>query len=94
MYGHFARPEGSKKERGSTEKEMADEYVPFLRQERKIYRHGNDSHKGLSIVERGHVTDVHFTVSHWQPKLIAIDKQPKDDVMHLDRSGKADRLAG
>src|SRR5262245_39819550 len=42
----------------------------------------------------GHVTDVHFTVSHRQPKLIAIDKQPNDDVMHLDRSGKADRLAG
>ena len=37
---------------------------------------------------------MHFTVSHWQPKLIAIDKQPNDDVMHLGRSGKADRLAG
>ena len=33
-------------------------------------------------------------VSHRQPKLIAIDKQPNDDVMHLDRAGKADRLAG
>jgi hypothetical protein len=31
--------------------------------------------------------------SHRQPKLIAIDKQPNDDVMHLDRSGKADCLA-
>ena len=37
----------------------------------------------------GRVTDVHFTVSHRQPKLVAIDKQPNDDVMHLDRSGKA-----
>ena len=42
----------------------------------------------------GHVVDLHFTVSHLQPKLIAIDKQPNDDVMHLDRAGKADRLAG
>ena len=42
----------------------------------------------------GHVSDVHFTVSHLQPKLIAIDKQPNDDVMQPDRSGKADRLAG
>jgi hypothetical protein len=32
-------------------------------------------------------------VSHRQPKLIAIDKQPDDDVMHLGRAGKADRLA-
>ena len=36
---------------------------------------------------------MHFTVSHRQPKLIAIDKQPDDDVMHLGRAGKADRLA-
>src|SRR5262245_32208884 len=42
----------------------------------------------------GRVTDVHFTVSHRQPKRIAIDKQPNDEVMHLDRAGKADRLAG
>ena len=41
----------------------------------------------------GRVADLHFTVSHWQPKLIAIDKQPDDDVMHLGRAGKADRLA-
>ena len=40
----------------------------------------------------GHVTDLHFTVSHRQPKLIAIDKQPDDDVMHLNRFGKAHRL--
>ena len=37
---------------------------------------------------------MHFTVSHWQPKLIAIDKQPNDEVMHLDGSGKTDRLGG
>ena len=42
----------------------------------------------------GHVADLHFTVSHRQPKFIAIDKQPDDEVMHLDRAGKADRLAG
>src|SRR5262245_48788994 len=40
----------------------------------------------------GHVADLHFTVSHRQPELIAIDKQPNDDVMHLDRARKADRL--
>jgi hypothetical protein len=31
----------------------------------------------------GRVADLHFTVSHLQSKLIAIDKQPDDDVMHL-----------
>ena len=36
---------------------------------------------------------MHFTVSHRQPKLIAIDKQPNNIVMHLGRAGKADRLA-
>ena len=41
----------------------------------------------------GHITDLHFTVSYQQSKLIAIDKQPDDDVMHLGRAGKADRLA-
>src|SRR5215831_15520402 len=33
--------------------------------------HGRYGHSCLS----GHVTDLHFTVSHRQPKLIAIDKQ-------------------
>jgi hypothetical protein len=42
----------------------------------------------------GHVADLHFPVSHRQPKLVAIDKQPNDNVMHLNRSGKADCLAG
>jgi len=42
----------------------------------------------------GRVADLYFTVSHWQPTLIAIAKQPNDDVMHLDRSGKIYRLAG
>jgi hypothetical protein len=42
---------------------------------------------------KSRVTDVHFTVSHRQPKLIAMDKQPDDDVMHLGRAGKAERLA-
>src|ERR1700704_2965626 len=35
---------------------------------------------------------LHFMVSYQQSKLIAIDKQPDDNVMHLGRSGKADRL--
>jgi sporulation protein YlmC with PRC-barrel domain len=32
----------------------------------------------------GRVSDLHFTISHRQPKLIAIHKQSDDDVMHLD----------
>ena len=36
---------------------------------------------------------MHFTVSHRQPKFIAVDKQANDDVMHLYRSRKAERLA-
>jgi len=35
---------------------------------------------------------VHFTVSHRQPTLIAIDKQSHDDIRHLGRAGKANRL--
>src|SRR4030095_11165066 len=44
------------------------------------------------VSNAGRVSDMHFTVSYQQPKLIAIDKQPDDDVMHLGGSGKADRL--
>ena len=40
----------------------------------------------------GRVTDLHFTISHRQPTLIAIDKQANDDIMHLGRAGKANRL--
>jgi hypothetical protein len=32
----------------------------------------------------GRVADLHFTVSYRQSELIAIDKQPDDDVMQLD----------
>lgn len=39
------------------------------------------------------VSDWHFVVSHWQPKLTAIDEQPNDNVVHLYRLGKADCLA-
>src|SRR6266702_4304491 len=41
----------------------------------------------------GRVSDLHLGLSNRQAKLIAIDEQPEDDVMHLDRFGKADRLA-
>src|SRR6266446_3720457 len=34
-----------------------------------------------------------LTVAHRQPTRIAIDTQPNDEVMHLGRAGKADRLA-
>ena len=39
--------------------------------------------ESIQAPRSGHVADLHFTVSHRQPKLIAIDKQPDDDVMHL-----------
>ena len=39
-------------------------------------------HDGYEV--DGRVTDLHFTVLYQQSKLIAIDKQPDDDVMHLD----------
>jgi len=42
----------------------------------------------------GRVLDLHLGRSNRQAKLIAIDEQPEDDVMQLDRFGKADRLAG
>jgi hypothetical protein len=32
----------------------------------------------------GRVSDLHFMLSHQQPKLIAIHKQSDDDIMHLD----------
>jgi len=53
-----------------------------------------DSRHDMARIPPGRVTDMHFTVSHRQPKFIAIDKQPNNDIMHLDRSGKTDRLAG
>ena len=53
---------------------------------------GGEQRCRLRIV--GHVADLHFPVSYRQPKLIAIDKQPDDNVMHPGRSGIADRLAG
>jgi len=37
----------------------------------------------LTDLVEGRVTEMHFTVSYQQSKLIAIDKQPDDDVMHL-----------
>jgi hypothetical protein len=41
---------------------------------RKILVFPSPTPAGLKL--EGHVSDVHFTVSHRQPKLIAIDKQP------------------
>jgi hypothetical protein len=43
---------------------------------RKILVFPSPTPAGLKL--EGHVSDVHFTVSHRQPKLIAIDKQPDD----------------
>jgi hypothetical protein len=44
--------------------------------------------------QMGRVTDLHFTVSHGQPKFVTVDQQPNDDVRHLSRAGEAARLAG
>src|SRR4029453_13581825 len=38
----------------------------------------------------GRVSDMHFTASHRQRKLITIDKQPNNNVNNLDQSEKAD----
>jgi hypothetical protein len=40
----------------------------------------------------GSVSDLHFIGLDPQAKFIAIDEQSKDNVMQLDRPGKADRL--
>ena len=42
----------------------------------------------------GHVADVHLTVSPRQPTRRALDQQPKDAGMPLERAGQAQCLAG
>jgi hypothetical protein len=42
----------------------------------------------------GRVSEVNFRGSHDQPKLVPIDKQADDEVMHLNRLGKTDGLTG
>jgi hypothetical protein len=49
----------------------------------------NLDHTGI----RGSVSDLYLYIQS-EPKLIPIDEQPEDDVMHLNRFGKTDRLAG
>jgi hypothetical protein len=39
------------------------------------------------------VLDLDFRVSKRQAKLALVDKQPDNDIVHLDGAGKADRLA-
>jgi len=41
----------------------------------------------------GSVLDLDFIASHRETKLIAIDKQTNDNVVHCGRRGKADRFA-
>jgi hypothetical protein len=36
---------------------------------------------------------LYVLASNWKLKLIAIDKEPQDDILHLDRCGEAERLA-
>lgn len=33
-------------------------------------------------------------MSYGHPEFVAVDKETNDDIMHLNRLGKADRLAG
>src|SRR5262245_31590099 len=42
----------------------------------------------------GRVSEVNFRGSHDQPKLVPIDKQSDDEVMHLNRFRKTDGLTG
>src|SRR5215510_15377450 len=42
----------------------------------------------------GRVSEVNFRGSHDQPKLVPIDKQSDDEVMHLNRFRKTDCLTG
>jgi hypothetical protein len=43
--------------------------------------------------QSGSVADLHFIGLDPQAEFISIDEQSEDNVMHLDRSRKADRLA-
>jgi hypothetical protein len=49
---------------------------------------------GCGLESVGRVADLHCMVSHRQPKGIAVDEQPNDNIVPLDGSGNADRLAG
>ena len=48
----------------------------------------------FGINEKGRVSEVPFTIAHRQPKLIAIDTQPDDDIVQLGGSGQIQRLPG
>jgi hypothetical protein len=41
----------------------------------------------------GSVSEVALQASHQYPKLVSVDKEANDDVVHLNRLGEADRLA-
>ena len=45
------------------------------------------------VSKKGGVVDLDFIGLHRETKLIAIDKQTNDNVVHLGRLGKADRFA-
>jgi len=49
--------------------------------------------EGEGDVRPGGVLDLDLTALDRQAEFIAIDKQPNDDVVHLDRFRKAHRLA-
>lgn len=42
----------------------------------------------------GSVSDLDLAYAESLPKLVPIDEQPNDNIMHLDRLGKTDRLTG
>ena len=59
-----------------------------------------ESEKGLEDVRLklltelvGNVSEVDLQVSQWHPELVAVDKEANDNIVHLNRLGKAERLA-
>jgi hypothetical protein len=56
-----------------------------------IFPHLSMPTRGPKCKLGGRVSDLYLDMQS-EPKFIPIDKQPDDDVMHLNRFGKTDRL--
>ena len=41
----------------------------------------------------GNVSQVDLQISHWHPEFVAVNKEANDYIVHLNRLGKAERLA-
>jgi hypothetical protein len=54
-----------------------------------------DKKKGLGVtLEKGDVADLHFMGLNLQSEFVPIHEQPNHNIVHLNRLGEADRLAG